>query len=173
MLGLPRQKVNCGVIGFARIPCIRHIELSVFGFLAVRHWLAGLSIGSWVSAIRLAVIFVGRKVLSFQILWYLRHRCIFRLACYQYGQQRCAPGCPIVYEYDISWRLWNCVFFSGRYHFGLKGAASGDRVERVYPGVHSDVGGGLWAAEQKVVHFDLAKIICNDMLMRLACWHAF
>jgi hypothetical protein len=46
---------------------------------------------------------------------------------------------------------------------------AGDRIERVYPGVHSDVGGGYSPEEQGRI-FDLGKIICNDMLIE--CWNA-
>lgn len=46
---------------------------------------------------------------------------------------------------------------------------AGDRLERVYPGVHSDVGGG-YSPEEQGRAFDLAKIICNDMLIE--CWNA-
>lgn len=157
----------------ARIPRIRHIELSVFGFsrgAALARGFVNRILGQC-HKVGGDFLLDGKHPVVFKFLGIFDTVASFGLPATNMDSSDVrleVPDCVervrhfvAAHELRFSFPV-DTIRAKGRY-------PSGDRVERVYPGVHSDVGGGYGPQEQGRA-FDLAKIICNDMLIE--CWHA-
>ncbi len=155
------------------VPRIRHIELSVFGFsrgAALARGFVNRILGQC-HKVGGEFLLDGKHPVVFKFLGIFDTVASFGLPATNLdsGDVRLEiPDCVgrvrhfvAAHELRFSFPV-DTIRAKGRY-------PSGDRVERVYPGVHSDVGGGYGPQAQGRA-FDLAKIICNDMLIE--CWHA-